>query len=183
VNRKLFLALFSCAALLSACGFQLKGQQDFAFKRLFIAGAPAQEMSARLKRMIEGGSDTVVVTSPADADATLTLSEVRGQGVLSLNSAGVVEEYELQNTINYRLTAADGTLLLQPGQIQLNRALTYSTQYSLAKEAESDLLYRDMESDAVDQLIRRLAVVHTLTPKPGEIPAVRQRAPLPTPPL
>jgi LPS-assembly lipoprotein len=40
-----------------------------------------------------------------------------------------------------------------------------------------------MESDAVDQLMRRLAVLHTLKPAPGEIPAVHLRAPLPTPPL
>jgi LPS-assembly lipoprotein len=183
VTRRLTVVLVGCALLLSACGFQLRGEENFAFKRIFIAGSPNRAMAARLKRMIEGGSDTKVVLLQSQADAILTLSEARGQGVLSLNAEGAVEEYELDNTLNYRLTTVDGALLLQPGSITLNRSLTYSTQFSLAKASESDLLYADMENDTVDQLIRRLAVVHTLTPKPGEIPSVQQRAPLPTPPL
>jgi LPS-assembly lipoprotein len=137
----------------------------------------------RLKRMIEGGSNTVIVTTQQQADAVLTLHESRGQGVLSLNSAGVVEEYELTNIVAYQLTAADGTVLLPSSRISLNRSLTYSDQFALAKAQESDLLYRDMENDTVDQLIRRLAVVRTLTPRPDQVPTVEQRAPLPTPPL
>lgn len=38
--RRSFLMLVGSAVLLSACGFKLRGQQDYAFKRLYIAGAP-----------------------------------------------------------------------------------------------------------------------------------------------
>jgi LPS-assembly lipoprotein len=34
----------------------------------------------------------------------------------------------------------------------------------LAKEAEEGLLYRDMQTDAVQQLVRRLAAVKSLAP-------------------
>jgi LPS-assembly lipoprotein len=41
-----------------------------------------------------------------------------------------------------------------------------------------------MENDAIDQLTRRLEIVKSLHPAPGqEAPAVAPRAPLPPPPL
>lgn len=169
--------------VLSACGFQLRGQQNYAFKRLNITGAPAA-VAARLTRMIEGGSDTVVVNAATSADAVLRMSEGRSNSVLTLNSLGVVEEYQLNYSLNYTLTGADGTLLIPPSSIALNRAMTYSDQFSQAKGAEADILFADMQNDAVDQLTRRLAVVRSLHPAPGEeAPAVAPRAPLPPPPL
>ena len=182
--RRSFIA-FACGAmmLLTACGFQLRGQQDYAFKRLAITGA-APSVAARLTRMVEGGSDTVVVKSTADADAILTVSEGRGQRTLTLNTQGVAAEYQLNYSLNYTLVGADGTVLIPTSVIALNRAMTYSDRFTLAKAQETDLLYADMQNDAVDQLTRRLAVVHSLHPAPGEAaPAVAPRAPLPPPPL
>lgn len=181
--RRSFLALVCGTMMLAACGFQLRGQQDYAFKRLAIVGAPPV-VAARLTRMIQGGSDTVVVTSPANADAVLSVSEGRGSGVLTLNSLGVAEEYQLNYTLSYSLASSDGAVLIPQSVIALNRAMTYNTQYSQAKAQESDLLYADMQNDAVDQLTRRLAAVHSLRPVPGQqTPGVVPRAPLPPPPL
>ncbi|MGH8780671.1 LPS assembly lipoprotein LptE [Paraburkholderia sp.] len=183
MTRRSFVTLVCSVLMLSACGFQLRGQQDYAFKRLALTGANAAA-AARLTRMVEGGSDTVVVNSAANADATLRMSESSGTSVLTLNSLGVVEEYQINYTLNYSLVGTDGTLLIPPSSIALNRAMTYSDQYSQAKASEMDLLVADMRSDAVDQLTRRLAAVRSLHPAPGqEVPAVAPRAPLPPPPL
>ncbi|MFM0326337.1 LPS-assembly lipoprotein LptE [Caballeronia glebae] len=182
-SRRSFLTLLGGAAMLSACGFQLRGQQDYAFKRLAISGGTPQ-MVARLERMVQGGSDTVIVKSFEKPDATLNLSEGTGLRTLSLNAQGVIQEYELVLTLNYMLLGADGTLLIPPSVIALNRSMTYSDQYTLAKAQESTLLYNDMRNDAVDQLTRRLATVRSLHPTPSEqTPGVAPRAPLPVPPL
>jgi LPS-assembly lipoprotein len=183
MSRRSFLTLLGGAAALSACGFQLRGQQEYAFKRLAITGG-APLMVARLERMVEGGSDTVIVKASEKPDATLNLSEGQGMRTLSLNSAGVVQEYELVYSVNYALYGADGTLLIPPSSIALNRSMTYSDQYTLAKGQEATLLYNDMRFDAVDQLTRRLATVRSLHPAPGDLtPGVMPRAPLPVPPL
>ncbi|WP_277187185.1 LPS assembly lipoprotein LptE [Caballeronia sp. BR00000012568055] len=183
MSRRSFLTLLGGASLLSACGFQLRGQQDYAFKRLAVTGGVPQ-MVARLERMVEGGSDTVIVKPWEKPDATLSLSEGQGQRTLSLNAQGVVQEYELVYNVTYSLIGADGTLLIPPSVIALNRSMTYSDQYTLAKQSEATLLYNDMRNDAVDQLTRRLAAVRSLHPAPGEqTPSVVPRAPLPTPPL
>ncbi|SAL85209.1 lipoprotein [Caballeronia arvi] len=183
MSRRSFLALLGGAAALSACGFQLRGQQDYAFKRLAIAGGTPQ-MVARIERMVQGGSDTVIVKPFEKPEATLNLSEGQGTRTLSLNAQGVVQEYELVYNLNYSLLGADGTMLIPPSAIALNRSMTYSDQYTLAKSQEATLLYNDMRNDAVDQLTRRLATVRSLHPAPGErTPAVSPRAPLPVPPL
>lgn len=183
MTRRSFLTLACGVMVLSACGFQLRGQQDYPFKRLAVTGA-APAFLGRLERMVQGGSDTVIVTSAANADAVLRVSEHLGNSVLTMNSLGVVEEYQLNYTLDYTLVGADGTQLIPPSVIALNRAMTYSDEYTQSKSAEADLLYADMRSDAVDQLTRRLGVVHSLHPGPGqEVPAVAPRAPLPPPPL
>ncbi|HEY3597470.1 MAG TPA: LPS assembly lipoprotein LptE, partial [Paraburkholderia sp.] len=93
-------------------------------------------------------------------------------------------EYALTYSLSYTLIGNDGTLLIPPSVIALNRAMTYSDQFSQAKAGEADILYADMRSDAVDQIWRRLAIVRSLHPAPGEgVPAVSPRAPLPPPPL
>ena len=182
-RRSFFLTLACSVLMLSACGFQLRGQQDYAFKRLFVAGGSASA-NARLARMVQGGSDTVVVTSVTSADATLQITEGRGYSTLTLNSLGVVEEYQLNLSMNYSLIGKDGTVLIPPSVIALNRAMTYSDKYSQAKAAESDILFADMENDAIDQLTRRLSIVKSLHPAPGQgAPAVAPGGPLPPPPL
>jgi LPS-assembly lipoprotein len=114
----------------------------------------------------------------------LQIAQNRGQSTLTLNTLGVVQEYQLNLSMIYTLTGKDGTVLIPQSVIALNRAMTYSDQFSQAKAAEADILFADMESDAIDQLIRRLGVVRSMNPAPGEgVPAVAPRAPLPPPPL
>jgi LPS-assembly lipoprotein len=183
VIRRSFLVLACATLTLSACGFELRGQHDFPFKRLAIVGAPAP-VAARITRLVEAGSDTVVVNSPTNADAILHVTEGRGLSALTLSALGVVEEYQVNYTLTYTLLGADGRILLRPSAIALNRAMTYNDQFAQAKVAEADLLWTDMQNDAADQLLRRLAAVRTLTPAPGqEVPGIAPGAPLPPPPL
>lgn len=182
LTRRSCVALAATVLLLSACGFQLRGNYSFPFKRLALIGGDA-EIGARIQRMVEGGSQTRVVKSPDGADAILSISEDRSTSVLTLNAAGQVNEYELDYTMSYRLVGADGAVLLPPSVIRINRTMTYSDQYALAKSQESNLLYRDMRNDAVDQLLRRMSAVHNLHPTDGGVRAVMPRAPLPTPVL
>jgi LPS-assembly lipoprotein len=183
MRRSLMTLVGASAVLLSACGFQLRGHQDYVFKHLMVVGAPAP-MEARFTRMIEGGSDTRVVQSQSDADAILRLSMDRSQTTLTLDQYGTVAEYQLNYSVHYMVTGSDGTLLIPPSVITLNRAMTYNSQYANAKAQEADILFTDMENDAVDQITRRLSVVRTLRPAPGQgVPPINSRAPLPPPQL
>ncbi len=176
---------FVCIGVLNACGFVLKGHHDYAFKHLYIvqAGTANSAIAARLQRLIQVGGKTVVVDDPEQADAFFAIELVRNKKVLSINLEGLVEEYELDLTVNYSLSDASGTIFIAPSVLSLNRSMTYSDQYALAKATEAELLYTDMENDAADQLVRRLAALQSLDPEAQALPSIRPRTPLPPSPL
>ena len=61
--------------------------------------------------------------------------------------------------VSYRVTDNQNKDLVAPNEISLRRAMTYDDQVILGKESEEELLFRDMQADAVQQMLRRLSVV------------------------
>ncbi|WP_246583194.1 LPS assembly lipoprotein LptE [Candidatus Vallotia tarda] len=145
--------------LLSGCGFQLRGNYSFPFKRLALIGLGI-ELSTKIQRMVESGSQTRIVRGVDSADAILSISEERSAIAVSRNVDGHVDQYKLNYTMSYQLLNSDGAVLLPPSTLHLNRLMSYSDQYILAKSQECDLLYRDMSSDALRQLLWRIGTVY-----------------------
>ena len=124
---------------------------------MYIAGSTA--FATPLARAIKAGSKTRIMTNPKEADVTLQiLAEVRERSILSLSAAGRVQELQLRYRVNFRLTTKTGKELIGPNEILLKRDLLYSDTDVLGKEQEEALLYRDMQTDAVQQVVRRLQV-------------------------
>jgi LPS-assembly lipoprotein len=154
----LFIAALA-AMLLYACGFQLRGQALIPYKTLFIEVTGYSLFANDLERAIRSGSQTRIVNSREESEVVLkVVGESQEKHILSLSSAGRVREFQLRYRVAYRLTDRDGTDLGAPGEILLRRDLTYDDTQILSKEAEESLLYRDMRSDAVAQMLRRLSV-------------------------
>jgi LPS-assembly lipoprotein len=142
---------------LAACGFHLRGQATLPFDSVYISGAPV--FVSQLARTLRAGSPVRVTDDPKDAQVTLQiLSELRERVILSLSAAGRVRELTLRYRVSYRLTDAKGVERIPANEIVLRRDLTYSDTDVLSKEQEEALLYRDMQSDAVQQVVRRLQV-------------------------
>ncbi len=76
--------------------------------------------------------------------------------VLSLSAAGSVREYLLIKRVEFRLHDADGNEWLPPGEISLRRSYTFNESEVLARDAQEQRLLKEMQTDAVQQLIRRL---------------------------
>ncbi|MGC7405016.1 LPS assembly lipoprotein LptE [Pandoraea pneumonica] len=164
MTRRIFgwIALLSCALTLSACGFQLRGASEYAFRRLYISGGG--QMATDIKRYIRYGSkDTVVVDAPKDADARLELlGQTSSRTAVSLDSSGQAREYEMRSTFVFQLVTPDGTAIIPQSTIRLSRNLPYSDSEASARDTEAALLNRDMEKDAVDQIIRRMEAVKAM---------------------
>jgi LPS-assembly lipoprotein len=77
--------------------------------------------------------------------------------ILSVSGTGRVSELRLLYRYAYRITDDKGRDLVAPGSVELFRDLTYDDSNVLAKQQEESLLWRDMESDLVQLLMRRLA--------------------------
>jgi LPS-assembly lipoprotein len=153
-ERLLHLALV--AALLAGCGFQLRGQAQLPFETLYVPGG--SPLVVELKRNVAAASKTRLVDSVGDAQAVLGFTEeVRDKVILSFNTAGRVSEYQLRYRVGFRVTdPKGGQVYLPTSEILLTRDVSYSDAQVLAKESEEGLLYQDMQSDMVQQILRRL---------------------------
>jgi LPS-assembly lipoprotein len=118
---------------------------------------------------VRAGSNTRVVNNAKDAQVTLQITgETRERVILSLSGSGRVRELQLRYRVSYRLTDRDNREYLASSEVQLKRDLTYSDTDVLGKEQEEVLLYRDMQNDAVQQIIRRLQVARLEPAASGE---------------
>ena len=158
------IRLFGIALLismLSACGFHLRGSLGnlpLAFSTLNIALPPTSELHAMLKRNIEASGKVRVIADPKAAQVILAITgDGQAKNVLSLNASGRVQEFQLVRIVSYRLYDAAGRDWLPAGQLSIRRDFSFNDAQVLSKEAEESLLWRDMQNDIVQQLLRRLA--------------------------
>ena len=151
-------ALLLSTLILGACGFHLRGAVQIPFDTLHVAIAEHSDFGAQLKRAIAVQKSTRLVDEAGTADAILTpTGEARDKSILSLNSAGRVREYQLRYRYGFRVHDRDGRDLIPPATILLTRDMSFDDAVVLAKGEEEALLWRDMEKDLVQQILRRLA--------------------------
>lgn len=144
------------ALLLAACGFQLRGAQPLPFTSLYIA--ENWELGAVLRRNIRALGSTQLAQTPQEAQAVFTtIGEAREKIVLSLSGTGRVREFQLRYRFAYRVHDLKGREFIPPTEIVLVRDISFADEQVLAKEQEEVLLYRDMQNDMVQQVMRRLA--------------------------
>ena len=156
-RRRLLLA---AAALLPAgCGFKLRGSTQLPFDTLYASFPPNSPTGAEFRRLLRVQGATRLVDKPVDAQARLDiLEERREKEIVGFSSSGRPREYQLRLILRYRLLDARGGTELGPmGEIILRREITTTDTQVVAKEQEEALLYREMQGDMVQQLLRRLA--------------------------
>ena len=157
------LIVIMLSLLLAACGFHLRGQNDFAlpFQKLYVRsdnlnGAFISELKNALKIYNVQLTDT-------SEQAQLTLhivSESSDKQILSLSAAGRVLEYRLQYRISLRAYDQKQQEWLVPQEVTLRRDYSYDDTQVLAKQQEEAMLYQNMRGDAVQQVLRRLNHAH-----------------------
>jgi len=158
--------ILAAVLALSACGFQLRGMHPLPFDTLYVALPESNELRAIIKRNVEASSQTHVVGDAKDAQATLTIvADTQAKNILSLNSAGRVREFQLVRLFTFRVQDAKGQEYLPVSTIRISRDITFNDTTVLAKDAEEGLLWRDIQNDLVQQLLRRLGAARL---KPAE---------------
>jgi LPS-assembly lipoprotein len=156
--RSALAATLAASLLLGACGFALRGEQVLPFDTIALNFPPNSPLGTELARQIRVGSRTRVVEDTTRAAAVLDLlSDLRTREVLTLNAQGRAVEYQLLERLRFRLRDARGEELIEPTEITVQREISFNDSQRLSKESEETLLYRDMQTDLVQQLLRRLA--------------------------
>lgn len=168
IQRRHVLILSVSALVLGAtgCGFALRKEPNYAFSKLFSSLPETSPLGIELRRSLRAGGKVEVITDPArlsEAQVVLdVLADQREKVVLSYNSSGQVRENQLRIRFRFRLRTLAGKELIPESEILQQRDITFNETIALSKEAEEALLYRDMQSDLVQQMLRRLAAVKNL---------------------
>jgi LPS-assembly lipoprotein len=152
-------------ASLAGCGFHLRGTADVPFQTLYLPSSDSG-IALDLKRYVQSGTRARVVDDPKQADAVLTFTaENREKNILSLTGAGRVSEFQLKYRVGFRVHDGKGGDYVPLTSITLTRDITFADTDVLAKESEEQLLFRDMQSDMVQQIMRRLAASRKPVPR------------------
>ncbi len=151
------------ASTLSGCGFALRQTGDYPFKTLYTGFPTTTPLGAELSRQLRGTGRIELLTEPKQAqqaDVILeVLQESRQRVVVGTNASGQVRELQLRLTIRFRLRTPEGVEWIEPAEMFQQRDLSFNETAALSKEIEEAMLYRDMQNDIVQQIVRRLTRV------------------------
>lgn len=164
-RRTWLMSVASLAVVpLTGCGFQLRGAQELRFRTVQLTGfKPYSPLEKELRRAINASKTTLVVDSGGEAQAILeAVSDRRERNVVATTSAGQVRQISLRVRFAFKLRTPSDRELIGPTELLLGRDISYNESEALAKEQEEALLYREMQTDIVSQIMRRLAAVPPL---------------------
>ena len=156
---RMCLALLLAAGL-SDCGFHVRGDAPLEFRTLAIVGAENTPLVIDLKRSLRGNAKVTIVDKPEQAETTLYIVlNQNDKSILTLSGGGRVREFQLTQKIVFRVADAKGNEWMPQSEINVRRDFSFNDSQALAKEGEERLLLADMQADAVQQMLRRLAAV------------------------
>ena len=165
-ERRQWLTAVAALAIapLAGCGFQLRGAQELKFRTVQLTGfKPHSPLEKELRQAINASKTTLVVDSGGEAQVVLeALSDRRERNVVATTTAGQVRQISLRVRFTFKLRTPSDRELIGPTELLLGRDISYNESDALAKEQEEALLYREMQTDIVSQLMRRLAAVPAL---------------------
>jgi LPS-assembly lipoprotein len=163
--RRFLLALV-VPLVLAGCGWRLRGDQNFAFQTVAVTPERGAAVASDLARYLGDRIRPLVPTAGGQAPDVVVdvLQESREKVVVGVNATGQVREFQLRITVKFRMRTPQGRELIPETAITQQRDISFNESAVLSKEAEEALLYRDMQSDIVQQLLRRLAAVKNVGP-------------------
>lgn len=151
------LVAIGLALLVGACGFHLRGEFTYAFATVYLNAPAAAPMTQELRRALEASGGVRVVDSATLAEVILEVpAPVDDKQVLSLSAGGRAREFALAKRVSFRLHDAAGKDWLPASEIVIRRSFTFSESEVLAREPQEVRLLKEMQTDAVLQILRRL---------------------------
>jgi LPS-assembly lipoprotein len=144
--------------VLSACGFQLRGNYELPphLSPLYIdkdsMSSPLyQELRAAMKA---SGMELTTDASQAASELRIT-RESRSRAVQSVDTSGRAQEYELRYELGFSLKAGEEAII-DNGRLQLHRNLLFNPDTPLGVASEQESLYQDMIRDSTGLIMLRI---------------------------
>ncbi len=154
--------LVSMAAMLSACGFQLRGSAALPEQMAVTYIKSGNPYGTLVNDFAEALRIHKVTVTEDHGEATATLVILRSsrdKDVLSVDSDGKVLEYQLRQSIRFSVVTGDNTPLLEPQQVAMTRDYLYSSTDVLGKEREEAVVQRTLQRELVNLAILRMTAI------------------------
>lgn len=157
------LAVWLLAAL-AGCGFHLRHAASFVFETAAVTPERGAGVAGELARYM-GDKLRPLANAPGEAPVEVVvdiLEERREEAVVGVNASGQVRELQLRTQVRFRVRTPQGRELISPATVAQQRELSFNETVVLAKDAEKAALFQEMQSDIVQQLLRRIAAIKSL---------------------
>lgn len=160
------------AALVSGCGFHLRGQLPLPeqLKVIAVSGTDREFTDEMVDALKASGAEVV---DEAEARSLLDLYNVEfSRQVRTIDTRGKVTGYILRYDVSYRVVNDEGDEL-RDTTMALQRDYNFDPERVLQAEQEEESLREDMIEELTQRIMRQLVTIAGLT---TEIPVPRERA-------
>ncbi|MFI8482461.1 LPS assembly lipoprotein LptE [Pseudomonas sp. NPDC078700] len=165
------LLLIGLTALLSACGFQLRGTGDVQFTLNELNVTARNAYGDTVKQLTET-LETNNVKVHAGAPYTLALTnEQETRRSASYTSSAQTAENELTTRLDYEIRGGSDQLVLMSNQLEVQSFQTQDGNNLIGSDQESNQLRQEMRRDLINQLVLRLQLI-----TPAQLDALLQTA-------
>ncbi len=163
--------LLGGVTLLAGCGFKLRQPPKLGFETIRSPGNFATPVARELLRALEQAGARVLPPEPPrqpglpapesePVDVVLdVLTDQRERAVVGITATGQVRELQLRTRFRFRLRSGEGADLIEDSELLQTRDISFTETAVLGKEAEEALMYKDMQTDIVQQVLRRLGAI------------------------
>lgn len=162
MQRRTLLSVMSLPVL-AACGFELRRAPQMGFNSLYANFGPKSPLGTEFRRALAAQGQVRWIEDPAQLAQAQVLLDVltdqREKAVVGSGATGQVREYQLRVRLVFKLRTPKGRELLGETLLLQQRDISYNETAALAKEQEEEQIYRDLQADVVQRLLRRLAAV------------------------
>lgn len=161
------------AATLSGCGWHLRGTaQVNNISSVHISAAQRHDdLYGALSRALQANKVEVLRNATGAQYNIVILEQKSKRRTASVSVSARVSEYQLTEEVTILILDASGRTLLPRSTLTTERYFDFDENDVQSKDAESDLLRREMRDDLVRQIITRLDAVANRpasTPAPAE---------------
>ncbi len=154
----LLLMVVVLGFMLQACGYHLKGAMGplSPLPPTMVVGSENTPLNSQMLQVLKD-METPIVNEKSLATLILNLSsESKARRVLSVNSEGKAEEYELNYSFTYSVTDNKNKILVSNQIIRRLLAIQFNSEQVNSIVSEAEQLFQDMRQAAVQDLARRL---------------------------
>lgn len=152
-------------ALLTACGFQLRGTTVATnVESAHVEAVGRVRIESDLRRALEQAGVVMNDDRAAAQVSIALLGEESQRRTLSVTERVRTAEYELTRSVRYRVTGRGDEVLLDERTISASRVYVIDRDNLVASDQEAQLLDRELGADLVAQIVRSLDAT-TRTPR------------------